>query len=73
MTSRRPILSLPAIEPLAAAQAQMLTWRVMVHACLAAQAALNSKVRAFLHSLLAWRGAPPKQMAWLTRSYESLS
>jgi len=41
--------------------------------CLAAQAALNSKEREFLHSLLTWRGTPtPKRMAWLTRSCESL-
>jgi hypothetical protein len=43
----------------AAAQAQMPTWRVMVHACFAAQAALNSKEREFLHSLLTWRGTRP--------------
>jgi N6-adenosine-specific RNA methylase IME4 len=36
-----------------------------VQACLTA--------REFLHSLLTWRSRPtPKQMAWLTRGYESL-
>ena len=44
-----------------------------VHACLTARAALNSKEGEFLHSLLTWRSTPtPKQMAWLTRGYESL-
>lgn len=52
----------------AAAQGQMPIWHVMVHACLSAQAALNSKEREFLHSLLIWSGTP----TWLTRSYESL-
>jgi hypothetical protein len=69
MTSRPPIVSPPAPEPLAAAQARMPTWRVMVHVCLAARAPLNSKECEFLRSLLTWRGPPrPKQMAWLTRS-----
>ena len=44
-----------------------------VHACLTAQAALNSKEGEFLHSLLTWRSTQTrKQMAWLTRGYESL-
>jgi hypothetical protein len=53
--------------------AQAPPWRAMVHACLAARAVLNNKEREFVHSMLAWRGNPTaKQIAWLTRIYESL-
>jgi hypothetical protein len=54
-------------------QDQLPNWRVMVEACLNAQAWLNHKERAFLHTLTNWRGTPSeKQIAWLTRIYENL-
>jgi hypothetical protein len=61
-------------EATASAQPQMPAWGQMLHARLAAQAALNIKEVEFLHSMLTWRGNPtPKQMRWLIDLYEALS
>jgi hypothetical protein len=59
-----------AVQPSAQA---MPPWRTMLHTCLDAHAALNSKEIEFLHTLRTWRGTPmQKQMAWLVQIYEAL-
>jgi hypothetical protein len=48
-------------------------WRDKVRACQAHQHCLNTRERAFVSSLVRWRGTPTeKQLAWLDRIYENL-